>query len=167
MIANNTNIHAKKISVYDIILSASIFTNVACLVHFQEQNKRIEELIEKNNLLTDSINKLNQDITKMGQEIIIAQSKSLPVFINTSETTFFNRPLMLLGVLAVSLGATYFLSSALITKGVYVAAPKLSISFAPAIPIEVINCENSVAVSSIGSASVNLSAGVSVISSIS
>ena len=129
MILNKNNIFRKNVSVYDLILIASMFTNVACLVHFQEQNKRIKELVEKNNLLTDSINKLNQDITKMGQEITIAQSKSLPVVINTSEIASFNKPLMVLGVLVVSLGTTYFLSSAIITKVSSMTVPKL-ISFA-------------------------------------
>ena len=125
---NNSINYNKKISVYDLILTLSLLTNVACLVHFQDDNKKIAELVEKSNRLTDSINQLNQEITKMGQEITVAQSKSLPVVINTSEASFFNKPLMVLGVLAVSLGTTYFLSSTILAKISSISVPKL-ISF--------------------------------------
>ena len=43
-------------------------------------------------------------------------SKSLSIIINTSENVFFSKPLVVSGVLTVSLGVGYFLSSAILTK---------------------------------------------------
>jgi len=114
---NLTNILIKRnVSTYDISLGSSMLTNVCCLFYIQHQNKQITELVKNNNSLVDSINKLNTDISKIGEKISIMHSKSLPIIINTSESGLFNKPLFVFGALTVSLGVTYFLSTTILTK---------------------------------------------------
>ena len=110
---------------YDIALGSSIISDVCCLIYIQQQNKKISELIDKNNLLVESVKKLNDDLTKLGEEIALIHTKSAPIYINTSENTLFNKPLLFIGVVAVSLGVSYYFSSLALTKVSSLVIPKI------------------------------------------
>lgn len=114
MILNKTisknNFSKNKFSIYDIILSFSLVSNFCCFQYILKQNKQISELIEKNNSLVYSINKLNTDVAKMGEDILIMHTKS------ASGSDFYLKTLLITGLIATGAVTTYYLSSLMIAK---------------------------------------------------
>lgn len=111
----------EKVPFLELILITSLLTNICCLFHIQQQNMRINELIEKNNSLTNSINKLNIDLLKLGENIAVMNSKSLPIIMKNE---FMDKPLLFLGVMTFGLGVSYFMSSTILTKMSALSLPK-------------------------------------------
>jgi hypothetical protein len=114
------NFSKNNISIYDIILSSSIVSNFFCFQYILKQNEQISELIEKNKSLVDSINKLNNDVAKMGEDILIMHTKAAanPIMINTSASgsDFYLKTLLITGLIATGAVTTYYLSSLMIAK---------------------------------------------------
>lgn len=117
-----------KITTYDVTLTSLILSNMCCFFYIHQQNKQIIELIKINKDLTDSVNKLKVDITKIGEGILTINSKTAPVIINTSENGLLNKPLLFVCVAVASLGVTYYLGTVVSTKVSSLVVPKI-ISF--------------------------------------
>ena len=116
MILNKT-ISENKISIYDAILSFSIVSNFCCILYIQKQNEQINELAEKNKELVNSINKLNTDIAKIGNDIVLMNSKTLnPIMISTSGPDFYTKALIITGLIVTGVATTYYFSSFVVTK---------------------------------------------------
>ena len=117
---SKNNLSKNKFSIYDIILSSSIVSNFCCFQYILKQNEQISELIEKNNSLVSSINKLNTDVAKMGEDILIMHTKAAanPIMINTSASgsDFYLKTLLITGLIATGAVTTYYLSSLMIAK---------------------------------------------------
>lgn len=104
-------------SKYDIVLGSSIVVNFNSFWYIQQQNRRIDELIEKNKALVASVDKLNLDLTRIAEELLIMHSKSTtPILINASNDSFLGKTLLVLGIAVVGVGTTYYLSSTLLAK---------------------------------------------------
>lgn len=116
----------KKLFNYEVALGSSILSNVCCLFYIQQQNKQANELISKYNQLLKTVSTLNSNFTKIEEELSAAVStKTAPIFINTSESVFFSKPLLVSCLLVASLGFSYYLSTAVVTKVSTVTIPKL------------------------------------------
>ena len=125
LIDKNFSIKKFSISNYDIALGSSMISNVCCLLYIQQQNKQINELIDQNNLLVESVNKLNVDLAKLGEELSQMNSKSTPIYINTSENILFSKPLMFVCLTAATLGMSYYVGSMMLTKVSSLTVPKI------------------------------------------
>lgn len=113
----NRNVKKKNFSIYDIVLGSSIVANVNSFLYIQQLNRRIDELIEKNKTLVASIDKLNLDITKIGDELLVMHSKpTTPILINASDNGFLGKALLVLGITVVGASTAYYLSSTLLAK---------------------------------------------------
>ena len=118
-------VNKRTFSLYDALLGLSMTSNVFCLTHIQLQNNQIRKLVDENRSLVDSINKLNANVSRIGEEMLIMHSKSSPILINTSDNGFYGKTLLVVGVVAVGVGVTYYLSSAFITKLASISIPNL------------------------------------------
>jgi len=108
----------KNISIFDIFLPSSLLTNYLCLGYIYNQNQQINLLIEKNNDLSQSINKLSDDLLKLTEQITIINTKATlsPIVISsTSNTLGFDKYLYLLGA-ALGIGTTFYVSSLISAK---------------------------------------------------
>lgn len=106
MIMNN--ILRRSFFYLSIMLVSSLCTNVYCITHIIQQNKQICELIERNNKLTESINKLQLQVAQFGEEITVINSKSIPM---ATEYGYLSNPIFLFCVATLGIGIIYFSSS--------------------------------------------------------
>jgi hypothetical protein len=109
-----------KFSTIEIAFFLSFVSNVFCLGFIHEQQQQIAKLIERNNDLMFSLNKLNTKVASLHDEILCLKTKSVqttPILLRyTDNFSSYEKPLLLFGTLALFLGLTYYVGSAVVTK---------------------------------------------------
>lgn len=108
----------KNTLLFTIFLPLSLLTNGLCLGYIHSQKQQVNLLIEKNNDLSQSINKLSDDLLKLTEQITIINTKATlsPIVISsTSNTLGFDKYLYLLGA-ALGIGTTFYVSSLISAK---------------------------------------------------
>lgn len=124
----------KSFNSLEIALCSSMVSNICGIFYIQQQNKVINDLIAKNNLLVESINKLGKDLSVLENKITLMSSTSNPVYVNTGGSFITNNPLLFVCLATATLGISYYMSTLLVSKLFtltstnYVTFPKL-ISF--------------------------------------
>ena len=121
-----SNVLKRSFFYLNIMLVSSLCTNVFCITHIIQQNKQMCELIERNNQLMESINKLHLEVAQFGEEITVINSKSLPM---ATDNGYLSNPIFLFCVVTLGIGLFYFYSSGVWSKLIF---PKL-VTVAPVI----------------------------------
>ena len=112
----NKNITYKNLPILELSLGTSLVLNVCCLSYIHQQNKRIDYLVENNISLVESINNLNSEVVKLGEDIAKANSAAVPLVINTANNGFFSKTLLIVALSAAGVGLTYYLGSTAVAK---------------------------------------------------
>ena len=112
----NKNITYKNLPILELSFGTSLVLNVCCLSYIHQQNKRIDYLIENNISLVESINNLNSEVVKLGEDIAKANSAAVPIVINTANNGFFSKTLLIVALSAAGVGLTYYLGSTAAAK---------------------------------------------------
>ena len=112
----NKNITYKNLPILELSFGTSLISNVCCLSYIHQQNKRIDYLVENNISLVESINNLNSEVVKLGEDIAKANSAAVPLVINTANNGFFSKTLLIVALSAAGVGLTYYLGSTAVAK---------------------------------------------------
>ena len=112
----NKNITYKNLPILELSFGTSLISNVCCLSYIHQQNKRIDYLVENNISLVESINNLNSEVVKLGEDIAKANSAAVPIVINTANNGFFSKTLLIVALSAAGVGLTYYLGSTAVAK---------------------------------------------------
>jgi hypothetical protein len=116
MLILNNLLRKRKNSTFDFSLISPSSTKVRWLRYRRDQNKNIAKLIENNNLLINSVNKLSAEIIEIKQEIIAVQSKSSSAGKNILKLEHFRKLLVGISVFLVILSVIFYIGPAFIAQ---------------------------------------------------
>jgi len=114
MLILNNLLKKKRSSTLDFSLISFLSIKVRWLRYYRDQNKNIAKLIKNNDLLINSINKLNAEILEIKQEITAVNSKSSSASKNIFTLELFQKLFMGIGVLLLILVTIGYLGPAVI-----------------------------------------------------